>query len=316
MRDRLIVTITDLEGTKHFNVHQIIRKVIFGIVVFILLMFIIGSIFITVLMSDVEMLEEKRNLLRQEKLNHEESISTLNGRILEKSMEIEVFTDKLVEIENLIGLTPNKDNENSIEKRIDLAKITSLQKNHMLMSIPNGNPLILKGQKVKEAGKITDHFGWRTHPIRRTKRFHKGTDFRAKTGTPVYATASGIVDYSGYHGKNGFGNLLTIVHNYGFKSYYAHLSKIDFKIGDIVSKGQQIALSGNTGLSSGPHLHYEVRYIGVPIDPINFINWDIDNYDSIFKKTAGIKWHSLVEMIAKNQQIKMLGQPLSPAVPK
>lgn len=67
-------------------------------------------------------------------------------------------------------------------------------------------------------------------------------------------------------------------------------------------KGQEIALSGNTGRSSGPHLHYEVRYIGVSIDPINFINWDLKHYDSIFKTTTGIKWQSLVEMITKNQQ--------------
>lgn len=317
MRDRLVVTITDLEGTRHFNVHQMMRKVIIGGIVFILLMFITGSVVIKVLMNDVEQLEEKRNKLKQEKSQYEENISLLNGQMLEKSMEIEVFTEKLVEIENLIGLNPDNQDDDSIKKRIDLAKISSLQKFHMLTSIPNGNPLTSNGKKMKD-GKITDHFGWRVHPVAQTKRFHKGTDFRAKTGTPVYATADGIVEYSGYHGKNGFGNLLIIVHNYGFKSYYAHLDKIHFKIGDVIQKGQEIALSGNTGLSSGPHLHYEVRYIEVPIDPINFVNWSINNYESIFKKTAGIKWHSLVEMIARNQQLKTKTpeQPSSPVALK
>lgn len=315
MRDRLVVTITDLEGTRHFNVHQIIRKVILGAIAFVGIVFIIGSVFIKLLINNVEQLEQKRNILKQDKQKYEKNISVLNGRILEKSLAIEGFTDKLVEIENLIGLNPQIEKTSSIKKRIDLAEITSLQKYYMLMNIPNSTPLAL-GEKTKITAGITDYFGWRIHPIKKTKRFHKGIDFRAKIGTEVYATASGIVEYSGYQGKNGFGNLLVIAHNYGFKSYYAHLSKIYFKMGDIVSRGQEIALSGNTGLSSGPHLHYEIRYIGVPINPINFVNWNINNYQSIFKKTAGIKWHSLVEMITKNQQIKTLEQPLSPVALK
>ncbi|NOR71120.1 MAG: peptidoglycan DD-metalloendopeptidase family protein [Methylomarinum sp.] len=125
---------------------------------------------------------------------------------------------------------------------------------------------------------------------------------KARRNTVVYAPADGIVEYAGFNKKSGFGNLLIIAHNYGFKSYYAHLNKTKVKFGDVVSKGQEIALTGNTGKSSGPHLHYEVRYVGVSIDPVNFINWNINQYESIFKTTTGIKWQSLVKMIAKNQQ--------------
>jgi murein DD-endopeptidase MepM/ murein hydrolase activator NlpD len=311
MRDRLVVTITDLEGTKHFNVHQVIRKIILGLIIFVSIVFIIGSVFIKILINNIEQLEQKRNKLKEDKQQQEQNINQLNGRILEKSLAIESFTEKLVEIESLMGLHPSPKQSSSLKTRIDLAKITSLQKYYIFMNVPNGSPLVVDGNS-KVSPKITDYFGWRNHPIKKTKRFHRGIDFRAKTGTEVYATASGIVEYSGYQSKNGFGNLLVITHNYGFKSYYAHLSKIYFKMGDVIYQGQEVALSGNTGLSSGPHLHYEIRYIGVPIDPINFINWTINNYQSIFKKTAGIKWHSLVEMITKNQQIKTLEQPLSP----
>lgn len=292
MRDRLIITVTDLEGTKHFNIHQVIRKLIVITIMFTLATFAVGSIIIKLLMNDVHNLEEKKRVLHEANIKHEASIQTLNRQISQKTMELETFSDNLEDIENLIGLKEDKDL--SLEQRVNLAKISSAQKHHMLSSIPNGSPV--------DSKKVTDKFGWRIHPIEKKKVFHKGVDLKAKMNTPVHATADGIVEYAGFHRKSGFGNLLIIIHNYGFKSYYAHLNKIKVKTGDVVSKDQLIALTGNTGLSSGPHLHYEVRFVGVSIDPVNFINWDINSYDSIFQNTAGIKWQSLVNMIVKNQQ--------------
>ncbi len=292
MRDRLIITVTDLEGTKHFNIHQVIRKLIVITILFTLATFAVGSIIIKLLMNDVNNLEEKKRILHEANIKHEAIIRTLNRQISQKTMELETFSDNLEDIENLIGLKEGKDL--TLEQRVNLAKISSAQKHHMLNSIPNGSPV--------DSKKVTDKFGWRIHPIEKKKVFHKGVDLKAKMNTPVHVTADGIVEYAGFHRKSGFGNLLIIIHNYGFKSYYAHLNKIKVKTGDVVSKDQLIALTGNTGLSSGPHLHYEVRFVGVSIDPVNFINWDINSYDSIFQNTAGIKWQSLVNMIVKNQQ--------------
>lgn len=291
MRDRIIITITDLEGSKHFNVHQIIKKIILAIILLILAIFAVGSIIIKMLINDVSALEDKKNTLNNLNIHHQQLINDLNSRIGQKSLQLKTFTDNLEDIESLIGLKDDKDL--SIQERVDLAKISSTQRRHMLASIPNGSPLI--------EFEVNDNFGWRTHPIEKKKSFHKGIDLKAGMNTVVYAPASGIVEYSGYNKKSGFGNLLIIIHNYGFKSYYAHLNKINVKMGDIVSKGQQVALTGNTGRSSGPHLHYEVRYIGVSIDPENFIYWNINNYESIFKSTTGIKWQSLVNLIAENQ---------------
>lgn len=292
MRDRLIITITDFNGSKHFNAHQIIKKIILAIVLLILMSFIVGFFVINTLSNNVEKLANKKSELTTLNNNYEQSIELLNTQIEQKTLELKNFSDSLENIESLIGLTDDK--ALSLQERVDLAKISTVHKHHMLNSIPNGSPL--------HTMKVSGNFGWRIHPTLNKKKFHKGIDLKAKRKTSIFAPADGVVSYIGYQKKSGFGKLLVLTHNYGFKTYYAHLNKIPVKLGQIIIKGQEIALSGNTGRSSGPHLHYEVRYIGVSIDPINFINWDIENYDSIFKTATGIKWQYLVEMITKNQQ--------------
>jgi len=292
MRDRLVITITDFNGSKHYNAHQIIKKIAFAVVMLILATFVIGFIVITLLANNVENLTTKQDQLTLLNTEYDQRISGLNSQIQQKTSELQNFSDDLESIESLIGLA--EDNDLSLQKRVNLAKISSVQKNHMLNSIPNGSPL--------KNFKINGNFGWRTHPTLNTKKFHKGIDLKASRKTAIFAPADGIVSYIGFQKKSGFGKLLILTHNYGFKTYYAHLNTIPVKLGQVIMKGQQIALSGNTGRSSGPHLHYEVRYIGVAIDPINFIKWDIKNYESIFKTTTGIQWQSLVEMITKNQQ--------------
>ena len=291
MHDRIIITVTDLDGSKHFNVHQVIKKIILAVILLTITTFATGSIIIKVLINDVEDLENKKDKLNKLSINHEQNINELNSLITQKSLELKTFTDSLEGIENLIGR--KKDKDLSLKERVDLAKISSTQRYHMLSSIPSGSPIV--------TSKVTDKFGWRSHPIKKKKVFHKGIDLKAKMNTAVLAPADGIVEYAGFNKNSGFGNLVIIIHNYGFKSYYAHLNKIKVKFGDVISKGQEIALTGNSGLSSGPHLHYEVRYVGISIDPANFINWNINNYESFFKSTTGIKWKSLINMIAKNQ---------------
>ncbi|MCK4841892.1 MAG: peptidoglycan DD-metalloendopeptidase family protein [Methylococcales bacterium] len=295
MRDRLIITITDLNGSKHFNVHQIIKKIVLGIILVTIVTFTLGTIIIKVLINDVANLEEKKDSLNDLNIDYELRINALNSQIGQKSLELKTFSDSLEDIESLIGLRED-DKDLPLKERVNLAKIGVTQKHHMLNSIPNGSPI--------GTNRATDKFGWRIHPIKKKKVFHKGIDLKAKKNTLVRAPADGIVEYAGYHKKSGFGKLLIIIHNYGFKSYYAHLNKINVKFGEVVNKGQKIALTGNTGLSNGPHLHYEVRYVGVSIDPTNFINWNINNYESIFTKTKGIKWQSLVNMIARNLAIQ------------
>lgn len=104
---------------------------------------------------------------------------------------------------------------------------------------------------------ISSGYGMRRHPIYKVKRFHKGIDFAAARGTPVYTTGNGIVIRKGYN--SGYGNFIEIEHAGGFHSFYAHLSKMLVNKGDSVNITQQIACVGNTGVTTGSHLHYEIR---------------------------------------------------------
>ena len=104
---------------------------------------------------------------------------------------------------------------------------------------------------------ISSGYGMRTHPVYKVRKFHAGIDIKGVKGTPVYAAGNGVVVRKGYN--SGYGIYLEIQHKGGFRSFYAHLSKTQVKVGDSVTIFQQIACVGNTGLTTGSHLHYEVR---------------------------------------------------------
>ncbi|MGA7723388.1 MAG: M23 family metallopeptidase [Ignavibacteriaceae bacterium] len=123
------------------------------------------------------------------------------------------------------------------------------------------------------AGTITDGFGIRFHPILHIKQMHEGLDFTTDVGTPVYATGDGIIDFIGY--RAGFGLMVEIDHGYGYVTVYGHLSSALVKDGQKVTRGKEIALSGNSGLSTGPHLHYEVHHDGVALNPEGFFFGDL-----------------------------------------
>ena len=112
-------------------------------------------------------------------------------------------------------------------------------------------------------------YGWRMDPIIGKRAFHEGVDFSAAHGEPIYATAGGIVLKAGKHGN--YGNLVTINHGGGLQTRYAHISKILVKKGDIVKKEDLIAYVGNTGRSTGPHLHYEIRLNKKSLDPKQYL---------------------------------------------
>ncbi len=116
-------------------------------------------------------------------------------------------------------------------------------------------------------------FGRRLHPIYKRYLDHKGVDMACELGTPIYATGNAVVEKSeqGYR-KSGYGQMLLLKHEYGYQTRYGHLSKRLVNIGDSVKRGEVIGLVGSTGGSTGPHLHYEVIYRGVPVNPISFFN--------------------------------------------
>ena len=165
------------------------------------------------------------------------------------------------------------------------------KKNLMFNLVPSGSPL------TREIF-ITSEFGARVHPVSGVKKEHHGLDFRLDIGDEIIAPAIGKVIFAGKQG--GYGEVVKIEHAYGFQTVYAHLNKIDVKVGEIVGKGKKIAEGGNTGVSTGPHLHYEVRYNDIPIDPLNFVNWNKQNFDIIFKNERSVPWQYFLTVMGKN----------------
>lgn len=117
--------------------------------------------------------------------------------------------------------------------------------------------------------RFTSGFGYRRDPKGAGTRMHEGTDFAGSTGTPIHATADGVVTHAGWDG--GYGRLVTIRHDFGIETRYAHLSQIRVDVGQRVSRGDRIGDMGSSGRSTGTHLHYEVRIGGKPVNPMTFI---------------------------------------------
>lgn len=131
--------------------------------------------------------------------------------------------------------------------------------------IPSIHPIQAKNQP-----RISSYYGYRTHPIDSVRQFHAGIDIVAEYATTIHATATGKVVFAGY--KGGYGKTIIIEHNYGFKTVYAHLTEFYTEAGKEVEKGQIIGFLGNTGKSTGSHLHYEIIKNGIAINPFQFIN--------------------------------------------
>lgn len=132
------------------------------------------------------------------------------------------------------------------------------------------------------AGTVENDFGLRMHPILKVMKMHNGIDIITDVGTKVYAPGSGIVDFVGW--RSGYGLTLEIDHGFGYRTLYGHLKEIDVKEGEHIIRGNWLALTGNSGeLSSGPHLHYEVRHNGIALDPRNFIYDDVSIFEIVKK---------------------------------
>ncbi|WP_319779163.1 M23 family metallopeptidase [Maridesulfovibrio sp.] len=118
-------------------------------------------------------------------------------------------------------------------------------------------------------GWVTSPFGWRSSPFTGKREYHKGIDISCPIGTPIYAPAKGTVSFSGSQG--GYGKLIKINHGANLATRYGHMKQQIVKKGQVVTRGELIGYAGNTGRSTGPHVHYEVRLGGVPVNPMRYI---------------------------------------------
>jgi murein DD-endopeptidase MepM/ murein hydrolase activator NlpD len=306
VRERFTLTITDFRGARHYTLSQIVKTYVLGVIVAIVATLMLGTgvIFwlnsqVGSLGSEIAQLQERREKVQADYAKLLQEQRNLLSAIDTKTAELAQVSDDLGNIELMIGLEPTP--ELDIRSRLDTANQTAMEKVIMLQNIPNGYPVENRG--------ITSSYGWRTHPVQGERKFHAGIDLRAGKGTPVYATADGVVEWAAYHKSSGLGNLVILQHNLGFNTYYGHLDRIVVETGKFVKKGDLIAYSGNTGMTSGPHLHYEVRHIHRRLNPVPFMEWNLNNYDALFEKENRVQWDSLAQAV--KQRLHLPGPRLS-----
>lgn len=224
----------------------------------------------------------------------ETKIKTLLGKDLVATKETKELDNALAALEEQMGDVGGTANEDSsyvdyyifssdasaFDKSEDLASMSQILNSlNESLKIQQDSYDSLKSQVVKEtdysasypdywpiSGSISDYFGYRTSPY---VGFHEGLDIAGNVGDPICAAGKGVVTFAGYQGS--YGLVVYIDHGYGFETVYAHCSELLVSVGDEVNKADVIALRGNTGYSTGPHLHFEVRENGTQYDPLNYI---------------------------------------------
>ena len=279
-----MITITDLNGSKNFVLGDVIKRIALYIVLVFVLIGVLTTFYVRYLLETTNEAKELMSDLQRQN-------SMINEAKQASQLELERLEDKISELGEQYGVDLNASLENAtFVQDIEKIMLSVAETKALFDGIPNGDPT---GGK----GRISDHYGYRTHPVLHHKQMHAGLDFAMPIGTPIYATANGVVLSAGI--QPGYGHMVEIRHNFGFGTRYGHLNgKYAVKQGDFVKKGDIIAYSGNSGLSTGPHLHYEIRFISKPLNPINFVNWKQENYKDIFQKEGQIQWQSLVKLLS------------------
>ena len=188
--------------------------------------------------------------------------------------------------ENIDSVNSEIDNYTAedIEKLIDKIEAESKSLNEVLRSagVKDANLSsmpVLKPVADKYVNRLASGYGTRFHPILKVNKMHKGLDFAASTGTPIYATGDGSVKVSEFN--SGYGNMVVLKHGNGYESLYAHMSRSKVRNGQKVKRGDVIGYVGSTGLSTGAHLHYEIHKNGEAVDPVMYFYNDVDPDDFI-----------------------------------
>lgn len=307
MKERVILSISTIHGTKHFHLSKMFRKYLKIMGYSIVLSIIALASWAYYLSYEIDFAKTRQQELESESNSLAEELASLNvlrsnleQDLLEREEQIQTVSDRLGDLEKVLGMD---DSGNDLNGRLDSAAITSTVRAVMLTQIPNGAPV--------DDAPLSSGYGERVHPVTNQKRMHRGLDFAVGIGTPVYAPADGVVDITRVSAVE-YGNFIRLIHTHGFTSTYSHLSKFAVKSGDFVQKGDLIGYSGNTGLSSGPHLHYEIRFVGKALDPRPFVDWNVNNFEAVFRKIRGVRWEFLVNRV--EQRVSEQLQLSSPKV--
>jgi murein DD-endopeptidase MepM/ murein hydrolase activator NlpD len=256
--------------------------------------------------------------IENEKLNDQfETVSTRLKAIQQQMAELEKRDNTVYRAIFEANPIPDSARAKEIEKQQEIASVESMNSNQLVSSIfstlsnlgsriaaqkksYNEIANLLKNKEAllaatpaiqpvsnKDLARIASGFGYRVDPIYKTVKMHAGLDFAAPQGTPIYATADGVVKVSGFS-DGGYGNHVVINHGYGYETLYGHMVRTKAKRGQKVKRGEVIGYVGSTGKSTGPHCHYEVHKNGQKIDPVYFFYNDLtpEQFDRMLKEAA------------------------------
>jgi len=210
---------------------------------------------------------EQRRLALEDRKNE---IAILNQQLSGQKQQLEEQVS--IQRELVSRLTQERAAYEAAQRRLeaDSRQITQLIRQLIAQKTRGSDPVQGRGRmQAPVAAGVSSPFGWRVHPIYGSRRFHAGIDFAVPTGTPVVAANTGTVIFAGWYG--GYGNTVIVNHGGGLTTLYAHNSSVLVAPGQRVRRGQVIARSGSTGLSTGPHVHFEVRVNGQPVNPAGYL---------------------------------------------
>jgi murein DD-endopeptidase MepM/ murein hydrolase activator NlpD len=234
------------------------------------------SRFARVDLNIIQGLQAQQNMIiekRKEILQKQQELTT------QKTLFVELKDQNKQALNQKLTVTQTKQKEletiegsrSELEKALDELDRTSKEVEAQVREYQKQNQTSLGTGKYiwPVQGPVVQNFGWRMHPILRRREFHTGLDIAVEMGTPILAADSGVVIFAGFNG--GYGKMLLIDHGAGFSTLYGHTSMLLVDKGQTVVKGQLVAKVGTTGLSTGPHLHFEIRKDGVPVNPRDYL---------------------------------------------
>lgn len=222
-------------------------------------------------------------LYRKDLENQIQEIENSKNELIVKKNELDAELQVVRDLEREYQERYDALDEDSKRKREELINIQQdneqlqQQLTDYLNSINNSglvggsNEVSPSGYLRPSTGPVTSEYGWRVHPIRGTKSLHTGTDFGGKIGDTIIASRAGEVVFAGWY-NNVYGNVVILNHGGGYQTFYAHMSRVAVYEGQVVDQGVRIGYMGSTGMSTGAHLHFEIRKDGVSLDPFNFLS--------------------------------------------
>ncbi|MGR5061339.1 M23 family metallopeptidase [Photobacterium sp. DNB22_13_2] len=307
MKEQITISVSSIHGSKHFQLSNMAQRNLRWLAITVVTITVTTVGWMMYLKSEADDAKYKQMELEARSSSLTEELDQLNSLKFDLEADLDArenrlsgVSDRLRELETLLGVDVTVETK-AIEQRLDVAAINSAVRVTILEGLPNGSPV----GNVRQSSQ----YGYRTHPITGRRTLHRGLDFAVNTGTPIYAPADGVVETI-RPSNEGSGNFLRLQHTFGFSSSYSHLQKFAVKSGDFVNKGDLIAYSGNSGLSSGPHLHYEIRFVGRALNPRPFVDWSLDNFEHIFEKERNIQWASLIKKVEQqvSKQLQLSSQ--------